>query len=115
VTIAKGGEMMIKMLEDALLEGIPGIYESVDVPFPEKIVKLHIFRENADWFIVEYDSSQRLFYGYANVRPGSPGWGCFALDEIANCHLPSFSPDAELDLRWRPKKAKEIQDILGGE
>jgi hypothetical protein len=103
------------MLEDAFLKGFPGIYETMDVPFHEKVVQMHVLRENAEWFIVEYDASQRLFYGYANVRPGPQGWGCFGLDEIEDCHLPSLSPDAELDLKWLPRKVKEIPDILGGE
>jgi len=103
------------MLKEDLLSRMPGIYETMDVPFPEKIVQMHIFREYADWFIVEYDASQRLFYGYANAHPGSPGWGCFSLDELADCWIPSLSPDAELDLGWKPRKAKDIPDIMGGE
>ena len=106
---------MIEMLDEALLGRMPKIYETFDVPFPEKVIQLHIFRENAEWFIAEYDVSQRLFYGYANLHSGSPGWGYFSLDELSDCSLPSLNPDAEMDLRWKPKKAKEIPDILGGE
>lgn len=106
---------MIKMLDEAHLGVMPKIYETVDVQFSEKVIQMHIFRENAEWFIAEYDSSQRLFYGYANVHSGPPGWGYFSLDELSDCSMASFSPDAELDLGWKPRKAKEIQDILGGE
>lgn len=103
------------MLEEVHLRGMPGIHETIDVPFPEKIVRMHIFRENADWFIVEFDTLQRLFYGYANVRSGPPGWRYFSLDEINDCWLPSLNPDAELDLEWKSRKAKDIQAIMGGE
>ena len=106
---------MIKMLDEAQLGRMPKIYETIDVPCYEKVMHMHIFRENAEWFIAEYDASQRLFYGYANVHSGPPGWGYFSLDELSDCSLPSLSPDAELDLGWKPRKAKEIPDILGGE
>lgn len=106
---------MIKAFDEILLGRMPGIYETVNVPFSEKVVQMHIFRENADWYIVEYDPLQRLFYGYADVHPGPPRWECFSLDEIADCWLPSLSRNAELDPGWKPKKAKEIPEILGGE
>lgn len=87
----------------------------METPFPEKIVHIHFRRENGEWFAVEYDSAERLFYGYIDVHPGTPHWGFFGMDEVADCWLPLLCPQAEVDLDWVPKKAKEIDRILGGE
>jgi hypothetical protein len=93
----------------------PRLYETLDVPFHDKLVHIHFLRESGDWFAVEYDPEQRMFYGYIDVRPGSPHWGYFGLDEVMDCWIPSLCSDPDLDLDWKPRMAKEIPAILGGE
>ena len=111
---------MLKILDRSQLSIMPGsimprLYETFDVPFPEKLVHMHFLRENGDWFAVEYDPEQRMFYGYIDVRPDSPHWGYFGLDEVMDCWIPSLCSDPDLDLDWKPRMAKEIPAILGGE
>ncbi len=106
---------MFEALIKARIKGLPRFHGTLDAPFPERIVQMHFLRENGEWFAVEYDPEQRRFYGYIDVRPGTPHWGFFSLDEVMDCWIPSLSPEAELDLDWQPKKAKEVSSILGGE
>jgi hypothetical protein len=106
---------MLNMLDRSRLSNLPKLFETMDVPFPERSVQMRFLRENGEWFAVEYDPLQRLFYGYINARPGPPHWGFFGLDEIEDCWIPSLCPEAELDLDWTPKKVKDIPGILGGE
>jgi hypothetical protein len=106
---------MIQALNMSQMVSLPKLYETQDMPFPERVVQMHFVRENGEWFAVEYDPEERLFYGYIDVRPGPPQWGYFGLDEIMDCWIPSLCPEADLDLDWKPKIAKEIPGILGGE
>jgi len=94
---------------------MPRLYETLDVPFTDKLVQMHFLRENGDWFAVEYDPEQRMFYGYIDVRPDPPHWGYFGLNEVVDCWIPSLSSEPELDLDWKPRMAKEAPGILGGE
>ena len=106
---------MLEVLDGSRLSNMPKLHETLNMPSPERLVQMHFLRENGEWFAVEYDPDQRLFYGYIDVRPGAPNWGYFGLDEIMDCWIPSLCPEAELDLDWKPKRAKEIPSILGGE
>jgi len=106
---------MYEALNESRMAALPGLYATLDVPLPERLVQMHFLRENGEWFAVEYDPEQRRFYGYIDVRPGAPHWGFFSLDEVMDCWVPSLCPEAELDLDWQPKKVKEIPSILGGE
>ena len=106
---------MFEVLIASRMGSLPRLYETMDVPFAEKMVPLHLLRENGDWYVIECDPEQRLFYGYIDVRPGTPHWGYFRLDEVTDCWIPSLSAEAELDGNWKPKRAKEIPGILGGE
>jgi hypothetical protein len=111
---------MLEILDMSRLSIVPGsimprLYETLDVPFPDKLVQMHFLRENGDWFAVEYDPEQRIFYGYIDVRPGTPHWGYFSFDEVVDCWIPSLCSEPEMDLDWMPRKTKEIPDILGGE
>ncbi len=60
---------MIEALNVSRMANLPKLYETQNVPFPDKLVHMHFLRENGDWFAVEYDPEQRMFYGYIDVRP----------------------------------------------
>jgi len=106
---------MIEALDRSRLSSMPRLYEAQSVPYPERWVQARFLRENGEWFAVEYDPEQQLFYGYIDVRPGPPHWGYFGLDEIVDCWIPSLCPELEMDLDWAPRQVKEIPAILGGE
>jgi hypothetical protein len=106
---------MFEALDKSRLSSMPRLSEAQGMPFPERWVQVRFCRENGEWFAVEYDPEQQLFYGYINVRPGPPYWGYFGLDEIVDCWIPSLCPELEMDLNWAPRQVKEIPAILGGE
>jgi len=45
------------------LSKIPKLYKTEWVPLLDKIVHLHFFIGNSDWYITEYDGED-TFYGY---------------------------------------------------
>jgi hypothetical protein len=94
---------------------MPIIGKTLDIPFSDKIVQMHFLRENGDWFAVEYDPVERMFYGYIDVHPGDPHWGYFGIEEVVDCWIQALCSIPEVELNWKPKKAKEISSILGGE
>lgn len=100
---------------DLELSGFPGLHDTSDTPFPEKYVLMHFIIDNGEWFAVEYDPAEHLFYGYVDLRPGHPEWRCFSLYELSDLRTSLLDVDVERDARWMTKKVKEIPVIVGGE
>ncbi len=44
------------------LAKIPRLYETEDVPAKNKVIHLHFFIGNSDWFIAEYDGKDTFFF-----------------------------------------------------
>jgi hypothetical protein len=89
-------------------DSLPDLYETLDIPFSEKAVYMHFFEEGADWFAVEHNPEEKMFYGYIDVRPGISRWGSFCLDMLD-------AREVQIDMNWKPMKSKEVPSIIGGE
>jgi hypothetical protein len=92
----------------ALIAKMPSTYETKDLSSDDKVVHLHYFTGNADWFIIEKDKgtpededseAQTQAFGYACIHEGE--FGYISLPEITEA-------GAELDLHWTPKTMREI-------
>ena len=46
------------------LSKIPRLYETENIPLPEKVIHLHVFFGSNDWYICETDGED-LMWGYA--------------------------------------------------
>ena len=113
---SKSQRLRMSIIDDRILIGsLPRLHETLQFPLAETIVKMHFIRENGEWFATEYDPDERRFFGYIDVRPGSPHWGFFDLDQVSDCYIPTLCPDAKIDANWDYKKAKDVTNILGGE
>ncbi|HII06572.1 MAG TPA: DUF2958 domain-containing protein [Methanotrichaceae archaeon] len=106
---------MKNLPNDLELGSFPGLHETMEIPFPEKEVLMHFIMDSGEWFAGEYDPNERLFYGYADLRPGRPEWRCFSLDELSGLRTSILNLGVERDVCWMPKKVKEIPIISGGE
>lgn len=105
---------------------LPGLYETEDIPMLEKIIHMHLFCGNADWYIAEYDKENNLFFGFANLGDIEMAeWGYISLDELKEIKVKipvtlqnagitgHGTVEVDRDLHWKPKKFKEIEEVQG--
>ena len=84
----------------------PKTYETEDIRNPEKILQLHYFYGDTDWYIVEKDKldEQLQAYGYVifNGDTYNAELGYINIEELKN------SNKVELDIYWTPIKLREL-------
>ena len=92
------------------LDQLPRLYETEETPLREKLVRLHFFIANCDWYVVEFDGDD-LFWGYAILGdPDMAEWGYISFQELRQLKIrPGFEVDR--DLYWKPTKASEVDKI----
>lgn len=94
------------------LSRIPALYSSEDVKLKDKIIHMHFFIGGCDWYIAEYDSTERLFFGYAILGDDfqNAEWGYISFDELRGVKTrQGFEIDR--DLYWEADKASNIERI----
>ena len=93
---------------DKQLMALPKLYSTEKIKSEDKVVKMHFFMGGADWYIVEYDPTDRIFFGYANLGdPEMAEWGTISYDELLQ--LKQGFVQVDRDLHWTPKKFKDIR------
>lgn len=94
------------------LAKIPKLYSTKAIPAEEKIVHMHFFIDGCDWYIVEYDHDERLFYGFAilNSDDENAEWGYISFDELISVRN-RLGIEVDHDLHWTPKPAGDIDNI----
>jgi hypothetical protein len=95
------------------LKNIPGLYQTEAIAFEDKLIYLHFFIANSDWYVAEYDG-QDLFFGYAilNNNLDNAEWGYLSFGELKELKLMGWlEVDCELEASWLVRKASEITDI----
>jgi hypothetical protein len=89
------------------LDSLPKLYETEHIPLEDKIVKMHFFLCGCDWYAVEYNPEDHLFFGYANLNDKqSAEWGYFSLDELKKIKVSFMQVDR--DLHWQNRPFKEV-------
>ncbi|MFZ3577404.1 DUF2958 domain-containing protein [Virgibacillus sp. DJP39] len=105
-------ELMTKELESQFVV----IGETEDTPMEEKKVIAKFFCPSMTWYAIEYDPTDRIFFGYVRNEgnPQMSEWGYFSLDELEGIQKNQPSPFfmMERDLYFSPKIVKEIKEIL---
>lgn len=60
------------------------------------------------WYATEYDSQERLFFGYVSIfGDHCDEWGYFSLDELQS-YKGRFGLGIERDLYWSESRASEV-------
>ena len=73
--------MINEPLADVLM-ALPRFYKTEDVDLDNKIIHMHFFIGNCNWYVAEYDG-ENLFFGYVNLDdPINAEWGYFSLTEL---------------------------------
>ncbi len=94
------------------LDAIPGLYATESTAPGDKLVYLHFFIFDSDWYIVEYDGDD-LFFGYAilNGDIQCAEWGYISFAELKSINVKGVEIDCELELSWRIRSASEVSRI----
>ena len=94
------------------LAKIPKLYETEQIPLKDKLIHLHFFIGNCDWYVAEYDGED-LFFGYANLGDHRYAeWGYFGLSDLLDLKIDGWlEVDCEKEDFWQLRKASEIEKI----
>ena len=89
------------------LNQIPKLYDSEDVPAKDKMIYMHFFLANSDWFVAEFDGDD-TFFGFAclNGWTDCAEWGYISVRELKELNFRGLEVDRELN--WISKKAKDV-------
>lgn len=95
------------------LNKLPKLYETENIPLKDKIIHQHYFLGGCDWYMAEYDSNDRLFFGYTilNNDLQNSEWGYTSLDELVGINIRGIEIDR--DLYWQPKRFGDIEKVRG--
>lgn len=95
--------------EKERLDQIPRLYETEEIPLEEKVMHLHFFIGNCDWYIAEHDG-EHLFWGFAclNGDLQNAEWGYVSFTELKNISVNGIEIDCEKEEFWTAKSANKI-------
>jgi len=95
------------------LDRIPRLYENEGIPLKDKLVCLHFFLGDCDWYIAEYDGED-LFWGYAilNGDLQNAEWGYISFPELRELKMDGWlEVDCETEESWVVRRVSEIEKI----
>ena len=97
------------------LNRIPRLYATESTSIQSKLVYLHFFIGNSDWYVCEFDGDD-LFFGYAIVNGDqlNAEWGYFSFSELEDISINGIEVDCEPESLWPPKPVSEIPRIMQG-
>ena len=101
---------MLNQPTEEELNKIPVLYKTEKIPLPEKDVYFHFFCGNSDWWILEYDAKNRLFFGIAKIFEYELGY--ISLDEMKEARAFGLL-EVERDTDFEVKKVKDIEELRG--
>lgn len=93
------------------LARIPQLYETEGIPLADKKIHMHFFVGSCDWYIAEWDGED-TFFGYAilNGDHQMAEWGYVSFAELKDLKVQGWL-EIDREIRWKVKKASEIQNI----
>ena len=107
-----------------VLAGIPALYATEHVPTADKVLHLHYFVRDCDWWIAELDPERGLAFGYAclNGDATCAEWGYIDLTELEAILQPGHAQTdecgrparilprliVERDLHWTPARVADV-------
>jgi len=93
------------------LKSLPSLYATERIPLEEKIIHMHFFLGGCDWYCVEYDPQDQMFFAFVilNNDYDMAEWGYVSFREL--CELSLHFLEVDRDLYFKPTKAKDIERI----
>ncbi len=93
------------------LSKMPGLHETESIPVQQKLIHLHFFLGESDWYAVEFDGED-VFFGFVILYNDyqNAEWGYFSFFELKEiCLLGYLEIDCEID--WHIKQACHVDKI----
>ena len=97
------------------LSRIPKLYSTDHTALPDKLIHLHLYIGNSDWFIAECDGKD-FMWGYA-ILGGDytcSEWGHISLSELRRIKIGYVEVDCELAKHWQVRRAIDVAQIRKG-
>jgi hypothetical protein len=91
----------MKLFTQKILNELPDLYANEDVPNNEIKVPLKLFNAfgNQRWYVTEYDPSENVGFGFANLGDDlNAELGYISIDELIAVKHPMFK--LERDIYW---------------
>jgi hypothetical protein len=80
----------------------------------EEKIYLHLWNsKKMNWFLAEYDSISRKFFGFSENRSDGISWGEFYLDDLLGYAKKGSAWEILVDENWTPVYSKEISALQG--
>jgi hypothetical protein len=91
------------------LSAMPRLYSTENVSTQNKVIYMHFFMGGNDWYMAEYDPSEKLFFGYTvlNADWDNAEWGYISLEELKS--IKQGFVEVDRDLHWKKTKFKDIK------
>lgn len=99
---------------DKQLAELPKFYATEKIPIQKKVIKIHFFMGGSDWYAVEYDPVDQIFFGFVilNSDYDNAEWGYFSLKELLE--VKNGLLEIDRDLHWQDKEVGMIGKIQKG-
>ena len=98
-------------VDDLKRLGIPMLYETEKTHIEDKLIYLHFFLGNCDWFVSEWDEDD-LFFGYANLGDYQCAeWGYISFTELKSLRI-VYGIEVDFDMHWQIRRASEVEKII---
>jgi hypothetical protein len=96
----------MKLLTKAIADKIPKLYETENVPMPEKVAYAKLFDPGSTWvwYVMEYDGIDTCF---GLVVGHETEFGYFSLNELSRLRFREI-PVIERDMHFRPTQAQDL-------
>lgn len=93
------------------LAKLPAFYSTEEIPLKEKVIHMHFFIGGCDWYAIEYNPEDKLFFGFAilNNDYDMAEWGYFSLQELSELKVKFLEVDR--NLHFATTKAKDVERI----
>ena len=95
------------------LSEIPKLYETDPISIRNKLIHLHFFLTDSDWYVAEFDGDD-TFWGFAILNNDfrNSEWGCFSFTELRRLRMKDWlEVDCELERHWKVRPASQIDKI----
>jgi len=91
---------------------IPALYATDNTELRDKLIYLHFFIGNCDWYVAEFNGKD-TFWGFVVLNGDllNAEWGYFTLSELQSVQIHGVEIDCELEDIWQIKRASKIDKI----